>query len=361
MGKYILKRVGYVFLVLVILSILMFLLYNLVPSDRAYSEARESANALPKSTPAEIRKNYQESEYRKLQVKYGTETKNLVVRYLRWIGLFPKASINEQTLEINPTGGEFDGLLQGNFGWSYTQNKPVVDMVKEPMKNTIFINVFATILALGITIPLGIKLAVKKGTKLDQTVQVLTLLGYSLPAFVICIVFIWIFCSQLGWFPPSGMKTPGTNYTPWTWIWFKDRMKYMALPLITMTFCSLGGMTRYVRASMIDALSMDCIRTARAKGVKEKVVVYSHAWRNALIPIVTLVVGWFLGIFGGSLMFENIFGINGMGKLMIQSLRTADSDVIVLLQLFYVFVSLIGNLIIDLVYGLVDPRVRVSA
>ena len=90
-------------------------------------------------------------------------------------------------------------------------------------------------------------------------------------------------------------------------------------------------------------------------------MVYSHAWRNALIPIVTLVVGWFLGIFGGSLMFENIFGINGMGKLMIQSLRTADSDVIVLLQMFYVFVSLIGNLIIDLVYGLVDPRVRVSA
>ena len=138
-------------------------------------------------------------------------------------------------------------------------------------------------------------------------------------------------------------------------------MKYMALPLITMTFCSLGGMTRYVRASMIDALSMDCIRTARAKGVKEKVVVYSHAWRNALIPIVTLVVGWFLGIFGGSLMFEDIFGLNGMGKLMIQSLRTADSDVIVLLQMFYVFVALIGNLIIDLVYGLVDPRVRVSA
>ena len=128
-----------------------------------------------------------------------------------------------------------------------------------------------------------------------------------------------------------------------------------------MTFCSLGGMTRYVRASMIDALGMDCIRTARAKGVKEKVVVYSHAWRNALIPIVTLVVGWFLGIFGGSLMFEDIFGLNGMGKLMIQSLRTADSDVIVLLQMFYVFVALIGNLIIDLVYGLVDPRVRVSA
>ena len=189
--------------------------------------------------------------------------------------------------------------------------------------------------------------------------QVVTIIGYSLPTFVTAILFVWIFCSLLGWFPPSGMKTPGSNYTGWKW--FTDRMYYMALPLITMTFCSLGSMTRYVRASMIDALSLDCIRTARAKGVTEKAVIYSHAWRNALIPIVTLVVGWFLGIFGGSLVFENIFGINGMGKLMISSLRSQDFDVVILMQLFYVAISLIGNLIIDIVYGLVDPRVRVSA
>ena len=339
-------------LVLLILSILMFLIYNLIPNNRAYTDARNDMvsmkNTLRGKTEAEKEAFFQQ-RYEEYQRQYGTDTKNQVVRYLRWIGLYPNYY------------GKFSGLLQGNFGYSYELKDEVLNVIKEPMKHTIFINVFATIFALGITIPLGIKLAVKKGSKLDQTVQVLTLLGYSLPAFIICIVFIWIFCSQLGWFPPSGMKTPGTNYTPWTWIWFKDRMKYMALPLITMTFCSLGGMTRYVRASMIDALGMDCIRTARAKGVKEKVVVYSHAWRNALIPIVTLVVGWFLGIFGGSLMFEDIFGLNGMGKLMIQSLRTADSDVIVLLQMFYVFVALIGNLIIDLVYGLVDPRVRVSA
>ena len=235
----------------------------------------------------------------------------------------------------------------------------MINVLRDPMKNTIFINIFSVILALGITIPLGIVCAVRKGSKGDQAVQVGTIIGYSLPQFIICIVFIWIFSSLLGWFPPSGMKTPGSNYTGWKW--FTDRMYYLALPLISMTFCSLGGMTRYVRASMIDALSMDCIRTARAKGVKEKVVIYSHAWRNALIPIVTLVVGWFLGIFGGSLMFEQIFGYNGMGKLMIQALRTSDCDVIILLQLFYVAISLIGNLIIDLVYGLVDPRVRVSA
>ena len=352
MGKYVLKRIGYMLLVLLILSILMFLIYNLIPNNRAYTDARQDMttmkNALKGKTDAEKEAFFQD-RYLEYQRRYGTDTKNMMVRYLRWIGAAPDYY------------GKYNGLLQGNFGYSQEYKDDVINVVREPMKNTIFINIFATILALGITIPLGIALSVRKGSKIDQTVQILTLLGYSLPAFIICIVFIWVFCSLLGWFPPSGMKTPGTNYAPWTWIWFKDRMYYLALPLITMTFCSLGGMTRYVRASMIDALSMDCIRTARAKGVREKTVIYSHAWRNALIPIVTLVVGWFLGIFGGSLMFENIFGLNGMGKLMIGALMTADSDVIILLQMFYVAVSLIGNLIIDLVYGLVDPRIRVSA
>lgn len=128
----------------------------------------------------------------------------------------------------------------------------------------------------------------------------MTIIGYSLPTFLIAILFIWIFCSMLGILPPSGMKTPGSDYTGWKW--FTDRMYFMTLPLLVMTFSSLGGMTRYVRASMIDAMSMDCIKTARAKGLREKMVIFSHAWRNALIPIVTLVVGWFLGIFGGSVV-----------------------------------------------------------
>ena len=137
-------------------------------------------------------------------------------------------------------------------------------------------------------------------------------------------------------------------------------MKYMLLPLIVMTFSSLGGMTRYVRASMTEALSMDCIRTARAKGLREKVVVYSHAWRNALIPIITLVIGWFIGIFSGSIMIENIFGLNGMGRIYINALNNKDFEVVLLLQMFYVAVGLIGNLIIDIAYGIADPRIRVN-
>ncbi len=130
--------------------------------------------------------------------------------------------------------------------------------------------------------------------------------------------------------------------------------------MIVMTLCNLGRMTSNLRASLIETLSMDCIKTARAKGLREQIVIYSHAWRNALIPIVTLVVGWFLGIFSGSLIIENMFAISGMGRLMYNALQTADYDVVLLMQMFYVGISLLGNLIIDIIYGLVDPRVRVS-
>ena len=346
MGKYVIKRIGYMVVVMLILSIIMYMIYGLVPSNRAYTDASNEIKALKNVLkPDEVQDKFDEL-YLKYQRQYGTDTDNKFVRYLRWVGVAPLYD------------GSFNGLLQGNFGYSYEYQKPVVEVIKQPMINTIKINIFATILALGITIPLGIHTAVKKGSRLDQSVQILTILGYSMPTFLISILFIWVFCSKLNIFPPSGMKTPGSNYVGMEK--FVDEMYYMALPLIVMTFSSLGSMTRYVRASMADALSMDCIRTARAKGVREKVVIYSHAFRNALIPIVSLVVGWFLGIFGGSLVIEDMFAINGMGKLMITSLRTADYEVVLLMQMFYVFISLFGNLLIDIIYGLVDPRVRVN-
>lgn len=346
MGKYIVKRIGYMAAVFVILSVLMFLIYQLVPANRAYTDARTEVQGLKNSISAEELETKFDELYLKYQRRYGTDTDNKMVRYLRWVGVYPLYD------------GSYNGLLQGNFGYSYEARKEVVEVIPAPLTNTIKINIWATILALGITIPLGIICAVKKGSKMDQGVQIVTILGYSLPTFLIAIVFIWVFCSLLGIFPPSGMKTPGSNYVGWQKFW--DELYYLALPLIVMTFCSLGGMTRYVRASMIEALSLDCIKTARAKGLREKVVIYSHAWRNALIPIVTLVVGWFLGIFSGSLVIEQMFALNGMGNLMITSLMTSDFDVVMLLQLFYVALSLLGNLIIDIVYGLVDPRVRVN-
>ena len=346
MAKYIVKRIAYMLVVMLILSFIMFMIYNLVPSNRAYTDAFNEVKGLSKVlSPDEVDAKFEEL-YLQYQRKYGTDTNSKILQYARWMGFAPLYD------------GSFNGLLQGNFGHSYDYQKDVIEVVPTPMWNTVKINIWATILALGITIPLGIVCAVKRGSALDQGVQVFTVVGYSLPQFLIAILFIWIFCSKLGILPPSGMKTPGSNYVGMKKFW--DEMYYFTLPLIVMTFTSLGGMTRYVRASMIEALSLDCIKTARAKGLKEKVVIYSHAWRNALIPIVSLVIGWFLGIFGGSLVIESMFALNGMGKLMIDALRNADYDLVLFMQLFYVGMSLLGNLVVDLVYGMVDPRVRVN-
>lgn len=338
MGKYIVKRIIYIIVVFFILSFLIYMIYNLLPVDKAAEAARAEITA-------NRNLNYDE-RYEYWQHRYGTNGTKFE-RYLRWLGVYPYSD------------GSYNGLFQGNLGNSTKFGQPVVEVLIEPMKNTVFINIFATILALGITIPLGIFCAVKRGSKRDVAVQVGTIVGYSLPVFIIAIVFIWLFAVTLGWFPVSGMQTAGSlNWSPWAKFW--DKMYHLALPLIVMTFASLGGMTRYVRAAMIEALSMDCVRTARAKGVREKVVIYSHAWRNALLPVITLIIGWFLAIFSGSLMIENIFGLNGIGKIYYDALNGSDNEVILALQMFYIIISLVGNLIIDLIYGLVDPRVRVN-
>ena len=338
MGKYIVKRMIYIVLVFFILSFLIFMIYNMLPSDKAAESARAEITA-------NRNLNYEE-RYEYWQKQYGTNGTK-VERYFRWLGVYPYDD------------GSFNGLFQGNLGTSTKFAKPVAEVLVEPMKNTVFINIFSTFLALGITIPLGIFCAVKRGSKRDVAVQVGTVVGYSLPTFIIAIVFIWLFAVILGWFPVSGMQTAGSlNWSPWRQFW--DRMYHLALPLIVMTFSSLGGMTRYVRAAMIEALSMDCIRTARAKGLREKVVIYSHAWRNALLPVITLVIGWFLSIFSGSLMIENIFALNGIGKTYYDALQGNDNEVILALQMFYIALSLFGNLFIDIIYGFVDPRVRVN-
>lgn len=342
MGKYILKRFGYMVVVLLILSFLMFFVYSLIPYDRAVAEAEPYRKGL--KTTENAAELYQ-ARVDELRRELGTD-QNVVVRYLGWIGLAP----------IN---GKYNGILQGNPGYSYEYDRSAREVLAAPLKNTVFINIFATFLGLGITIPLGIFCAVHRGSKRDTAIQVGTIVGYSIPGFIIAIVFIWIFAIMLKWFPVSGMKTPGSSFTGLTEL--KDRLYYMALPLIVMTFSSLGGMTRYVRASMSEALSLDCIRTARAKGLAEKTVIYSHAFRNALIPIITLVIGWFIGIFSGSIVIENIFGLNGVGRIYILSLNSKDFEVVLLLQMFYVILGLLGNLIVDIAYGLADPRVRVDS
>ncbi|MBQ7866696.1 MAG: ABC transporter permease [Clostridia bacterium] len=339
MGKYILKRCGYIVVVFLIISFLMYSLYNLIPNDPARAQLEGLRSSLK---PAEY-----EAMYQSLRDQMGLND-SLMVRYLRWMGLW-----------TDTDGKTFNGLLQGNFGYSNLFKRDVIDVIVDPMSNTIFINIFSTILSLAITIPLGIYCAVHKKKKFDSATQVVTMLGYSLPVYIIALVFMFLFCVNWRIFPVMGIKTAGIEYAN-NWEAFTDKLLHVTLPVIVMTFGSLGGMTRYVRSAMIEALSMDYIRTARAKGLREKIVIYSHAWRNALLPVITSILGWFLSIFSGSVVIENTFSLSGMGALYWQGLNNNDFELVLAIQMFYSIVSLVGSLLIDISYGLVDPRVRVD-
>ena len=337
MTKYVLKRLLYMVIVFLLVSLLMYSIYNLIPTDPARAELEPMKNTL---TPTEY-----EARYQALRAEMGLDDP-LIIRYLRWFGFWPDVD------------GKVNGMLQGNFGYSQKYKTDVINILPSRMLNTIYINIFSTLVALAITIPLGIACAVHKRGKLDNTVQVLSIVGYSIPVYIIALVFIWLFAVTLRWLPVVGMETPGNNFTGWRAFW--DKIYYMTLPVLVMTVGSLGGMTRYVRAAMIESLSMDYIRTARAKGLRERVVIYSHAWRNALLPVITVLIGWFISIFSGSLIIEQMFGLNGMGQLYYQGLMNNDYELALAIQMFYVLIALVGQLITDLSYGIVDPRVRVN-
>ena len=345
MGRYILKRLVYMIFVFFLLTFLLFMLYQLMPANRAFTDARAEIQTMKKLTEEEKQAKFDEL-YLKYQRLYGTDTDNKLILYLRWLGLYPFYD------------GHCSGIFQGNFGFSYDYNKPVMEVIPSHMKNSFLIGLITEIAVLAVTIPLGIKCAVKKNSRFDRFTQFFTLIGFSTPSFIIYIVFIVFFCSILHWFPVSGMKTPGSTYTGWANV--KDVLHHVTLPTISLVFGSLASITRICRASMIDALNLDCIRTARAKGLTEKAVIYSHAWRNALIPMVSIIVGGFFGTISGAMILETMFGFKGMGLLLLNATKTADYDMIMFLEVIYTFLGLFSNLVIDLCYGIVDPRVRIS-
>lgn len=327
MLKYVGKRLAYMVGVFFIVSMLMFTLFNNVPGDRALAQVQHMRG---KVTDEQFQVLYDNA-----REKLGLDDP-IPVRYVKWMR----------------------NLLTGDLGYSTKYKAEVSTVIVEPLKNTIFMNIISVILALSITIPLGIYCAVKKKSKFDNTVQVFTIVGYSIPSYIVALLCMFLLAVQFQIFPMGGMNSP--NFQGNALEFFLDRMYYLALPLIVLTFMSLGGMTRYVRTAMIDALSMDYIRTARAKGLKEKVVIYSHAWRNALLSVVTLIISWFMSVFMGSIIIEQMFMLNGIGVMYYTALTAQDYDLALAIQMLYCIVNLVGNLLTDLSYGLVDPRVRVD-
>lgn len=325
MVKYIVKRLLYVAFVFLVVSIIMFVIYKNVPGDPARMMIDSSKQGVD---PVRYEQMYQQA-----RKTLGLD-QPLVVQYVKW----------------------FTNLLRGDFGYSSQYRMEVKHLIAAPMTNTILLNIPAVLLIMLITIPLGIATAVKKNSTFDNAVQVSSVVGYSLPGFIVALVCIFLFAVKLPIFPISGVNTAGFDGNGFQKA--IDMLYHMCLPLLVIVLSSLGGVTRYVRAAMIDVLRMDYIRTARAKGLKEKVVIYSHAFRNALIPVVTILTGWIVSIFSGSVIIENIFLWNGIGKILFDGLMKRDFMVVLAMQMFYVVLTLVGNLIMDLGYSLVDPRVR---
>jgi peptide/nickel transport system permease protein len=248
-------------------------------------------------------------------------------------------------------------IFRGEFGYSMTHRVSVMDAIRIPMASTILMNILNLILVFAITIPVGVYAAIKRGKLFDNGALFASLIGFSFPGFLFGILMILIFAVFLNWLPTGGMASP-IPIEPWTWEWIADRARYMILPLLTLVLMSTATLMRIVRSSMIDSLTMDFVRTARAKGLAEKVVIFSHAFRNALIPIITVMTGWFIGIFSGTVVIERTFNWNGMGDVMMSALTQSDLAILKAVNLFYALIAFIALLAMDIVYTIVDPRIR---
>lgn len=333
MSRYIVKRLFLVVFVGLIISIIMFSMYQLIPGGELAQVNAMVDQSLRSKDPEAYREQMQIAQD---LVGIGQSTP---IKYVKWLR----------------------NLVTGNVGNTLVTNIPMLQAIKAPMKNTIRMNLLNLFFVFIITFPLGIYTAVRKYSKFDNAVQVFTSIGMSLPSFFIALISILIFASFLGWLPTTGAGSADIireQMTPFGR--FLDTVKYLILPVLVLTVSSLAGITRYVRGAMIDVLSQDFIRTARSKGLKEKVVIYSHAFRNAMIPVVTILVGWFLGIFGGSTITETIFAYPGMGRTLYAALQASDFAFVMLLNVFYTVIGLLGNLLVDILYTVVDPRVRLG-
>ncbi len=251
-------------------------------------------------------------------------------------------------------------FVKGNFGnsWKYA-NKPVEEVIFENMGVSFGISFVALILQLVIAIPIGVKCACNQYGKLDYTATVLTMIGISFPTFFLGNIVIKVFAVDLGWFEVGGLNSSlpvGVSQ----WEVFVDMLWHLVLPMFVLVVLSIGGWMRYTRTNTLEVLNADYIRTARAKGLSEHSVVYKHVFRNTLIPLVTMLAGTLPSLFGGAMITETVFGIQGIGNIAYQALLAGDIPFIMGYNMFIAFLTVIGILLTDIMYAVVDPRVKLA-
>ena len=308
---------------LVGITIITFIVIHLAPGSPV-----EVATQMNPKASAEAREN--------LKKLYGLD-KPLYVQYANWVGR----------------------LARLDFGNSYSDGRPVLHKIVERLPVTIKINLLEMFGAFFIAVPLGIMSAVKRNSLSDKATTVIVFLGFSIPSFWLALLLMILFGVDLGWLPISGLKTIGSDQWGF-WARSFDQFKHLILIVSLGIFGSLAGYSRYMRSSMLEVVRQDYIRTARAKGLPENAVIYKHALRNALMPVITIVGLSIPMLISGSVILETVFGIPGMGQLFWASVTARDYPLVMGNLVIGAVLTLLGNMLADFAYAIVDPRIRLS-
>ncbi|KRG12710.1 ABC transporter permease [Lederbergia galactosidilytica] len=318
MKGYVLKRFLYLIPTLIGASLLIFFLYSLVPGN--FIDADPNLTAERKA---------------ELYALYGFD-QPVLKRYFIWMG----------------------NLLQGDLGYSLQFQRPVVEVLGNYLWSSFFVALASLILTWGIALVVGVVSATRQYSLFDSLATVLVFAGMATPSFFLGLILIKFLAVDLGWFPAGGMITTGSNYTGWEYV--KDVGQHMILPVLVLTMLGIGGLARYFRTNMLEVIRQDFVRTARAKGLKEKTVVYKHALRNALLPAITLFAFELPALFSGAIITEQIFNWPGIGAIYMQAFTVRDYPLLMGFTMFIALLTVISNLLADLLYGVADPRVRLK-
>ena len=326
MFKYITKRLLLSVLIIFGVSLLMYALLRLMPGD--YVEQKFTLNPNSEISPERIAA---------MKELYGLND-SVIVGYFKWLG---KA-------------------LKGDFGMSFQFDAPVMEVIGDNMWISFLLTLIALIIYYPLGILLGVRAAVKQYSVFDYATTIITMLGISLPSFFFSAILIKTFAFDLGWFDTSlGLVSSGMlNPTKWQLFW--DQAWHLVLPMVTVVILSIGGLMRYTRTNMLEVLTADYIRTARAKGASEMTVVYKHAFKNTMIPLVTMLAGLLPGLFGGSMIIEQVFSIPGIGLKAYQALNAGDIPFVMGYNMFLAILTVLGMLLTDIMYAVVDPRVKLK-
>jgi len=324
LGKYIAKRLLFMIPLLIGITIICFAVMHLAPGSPTDMQTQMN----PKSS-AEMKA--------RLRAMYELD-KPIHVQYLSWVRR----------------------LAVLDLGTSFSQDRrPVTDKILERMPITVSLNILSLVLIMAIAIPLGVLAAVHKDSLFDRFTSVFVFIGFAMPTFWLALLLMIFFGVQLGWLPISGLRSLNYEYmTPWASL--VDLVKHLIMPVLLSAFGGLAGLSRYMRANMLEVIRQDYILTARAKGLSERVVIYKHALRNALLPVITILGLSVPGLIGGSVIFETIYAIPGMGQLFYMAVMARDYPTIMGILFLGAILTLLGNLIADVSYALADPRIRVS-